>query len=132
MFKEKEIKSINYFWHIGDIEKIKEYYKASENYKYNFYATSDIEKFRVVHSGLPAIISNTITGLIGINDITIETKNEQDRVLIDEFYKTNDVLDKLNTSIKNLTWSGECFVKFNSYRDDEENLTFDLEVINPL
>ena len=133
MFRSKEKKSINYYWYLGDTQKLREYHNLFENEStgMNFYASEDIKTIRVVHSGLPAIISNTITGLVGVNDIDIDTEKETDKELIDEFYNDNEILSKLQDSIKNLTWSGECFIKFNRYYSEDEPV-IDAEVVNPL
>ena len=121
-------------WYSGKTEALREYYtktilqvpnstREETDYRNDFFWHSALENTRKIHSGLPQLISKTMSKLIFGNGIVIqpsvytstgvldEVATDQTKEAVDLIVKETDLLHKLSTGAITESWSGHIAYK---------------------
>lgn len=102
----------NRLWYRGDPSELEQFYKATANdnvSKSRFWAAvpSDDLMIRKIHSGLPAMITDTLTDIITADITAIELETDAQNELWQEIANDNDFYELLGDSIGDTLVTGD-------------------------
>src|SRR6056297_2583577 len=112
----KTVKSKDYLltekqvWYLGDTEILADFYQYNTNESNvinvrdeYFYANAS-QGLRAVHSGLPALISNTLARLLFNNGCYATTEKTKDQDLLDAILEENKIEEMNKKAVSTESW----------------------------
>lgn len=122
----------NELWYIGDEVLLSDFYKNNAGYgigtidpKYSYFYKNADSDIRIVHSGLPSLISNTMARVLlggGISYKVFEKEKENAKLTeqLEAIYKDNKIKGLLKRSVVAKSWGGKVAWKISVKRDLSE------------
>lgn len=106
-------------WNIGDEVLLSDFYKENAGYgastidpKYSYFYKNAKDDIRIVHSGLPNLISSSMARILLSSGVKFkaydgDNVDEQDTELLNDIYKDNKIKKLLKRSVIAKSWGGK-------------------------